>query len=107
MPDLTNTTRHHPEHTTFVECPLVNHDQASDEGKDVILLLPVICLKANRHLIAEQHQEYQDSLLADQKKEEEREKLLSEIRDAEQQEQLRQKQDFIEPQMSQMVVAWC
>lgn len=103
MPDLTNTTRHQPEDTTFVECPLVNHD----EGKDVILLLPVICLKANRHLIAEQDQEYQDSLLADQKKEEEREQLLSEIRDAEQQEQLRQKQDFIEPQMSQTVVAWC
>ena len=52
---------------------------------------PVTSLKASRDLIAEQDKEYQDSLLADQKKEEERrEKLLSEIRDAEQQEQLQQ-----------------
>ena len=71
MPDLTNTTRHHPEDTTFVECPLVNHDQASDEGKDAILLPSETNLKANRDLIAEQDKEYQESLLADQKKEEE------------------------------------
>lgn len=92
MLDLTNTRRHHPEEdTTFPESPLVDHDQASDEGKDVILLPSVTGLKANRDLIDEQDKEYQDSLLADQKKEEERrEKLLSEIRDAEQQEQLRQ-----------------
>ena len=96
MLDLTNTTRHHPEEdTTFPECPLVDHDpdhdQASDEDKDIVLLPSVTSLKANRDLIAEQDKEYQDSLLADQKKEEERrEKLLSEICDAEQQEHLRQ-----------------
>ena len=85
MLDLTKTRRHLPEEdTTFPECPLVDHDQASDEGKDVILLPSVTSLKANRDLIAEQDKEYQDSLLADQKKEEERrEKLLSEIHDAE------------------------
>ena len=70
---------------------MVDHDQASDEGKDVILLSSVTSLKANRDLVAEQDKDYQYSLLADQKKEEERrEKLLSEIRYAEQQEQLRQ-----------------
>ena len=92
MLDLTKTRGHLPEEdTTFPECSLVDHDQASNEGKDVILLPSVTSLKANRDLIAEQDKEYQDSLLADQKKEEERrEKLLSEIRDAEQQEQLRQ-----------------
>ena len=92
MLDLTKTRRHLPEEdTTFPECPFVDHDQASDEGKDVILLPSVTSLKANRDLIAEQDKEFQDTLLADQKKEEERrEKLLSEIRDAEQQEQLRQ-----------------
>ena len=85
MSDLTKTRRHLPEEdTTFPECPLVDHDQTSDEGKDVILLPSVTSLKANRDLIAEQDKEYQDSLLADQKKEEERrEKLLSEIHDAE------------------------
>lgn len=92
MTDLTTTRRHKPEEDrTFPECPLVDHDQASDEGKDVILLTSVTNLKANRDLIAEQNKEYQESLLADQKKEEERsEKLLSKIHDAEQQEQLRQ-----------------
>ena len=92
MLDLTNTTRHHPEEDTpFPECPLVDHDQASDEGKYIVLLPSVTSLKANRDLIAEQDKEYQDSLLADQKKEEKRrEKLLSEICDAEQQEHLRQ-----------------
>ena len=90
MLDLTNTTRHHPEEDpTFPECPFVNHDQASDEGKDVILFPSVTSLKAIRDLVAEQDKEYQNILLADQKKEEERrEKLLSEIRDAEEQEQL-------------------
>lgn len=92
MLDLTNIRRHHPEEdTTFPERPLVDHYQASDECKDVILLSSVTSLKANRDLIAEQNKDYQYSLLADQKKEEERgEKLLSEIRSAEQQEQLRQ-----------------
>ncbi|PFX18413.1 hypothetical protein AWC38_SpisGene17223 [Stylophora pistillata] len=92
MLDLTNIRRHHPEEdTTFPESPMVDQDQASDEGKDVILLSSVTSLKANRDLVAEQDKDYQYSLLADQKKEEERrEKLLSEIGYAEQQEQLRQ-----------------
>lgn len=92
MLDFTNTTRYHPEEDpTFPECRLVDHDQASDGGKDPILLPSETNLKANRDLIAEQDKEYHESLLADQKKEEERrEKLLSEVRDAEQQEQLRQ-----------------
>lgn len=92
MFDLTTTRGHYPvEDTTSLEWPLVVLDQAGDEGKDVIPLPSMTNLKANRDLIAEQDKEYQDSLLADQKKEEERkEKLLSEIRDAEQQEELRQ-----------------
>lgn len=90
--DLTATTRHYPEEdTTFPECPLVVLDETCDEGKDVIPFPLETNLKSNRNLIAQQDKEYQDSLLADQKKEEERkEKLLSEIRKAEQQEELRQ-----------------
>ena len=92
MFDLTTTKGHYPEEDmTSLECPLVALDQASDEGKDVIPLPSMTNLKANRDLIAQQDKDYQDSLLADQKKEEERkEKLLSEIRDVEQQEELQQ-----------------
>lgn len=94
--DLTTTRKHSPEEDTCANvpgCALVDHEQVeiSVEDKDVILLPSVISLKANRDLIAEQDKEYQESLLADQRKEEERkEKLLSEICEAEQQEQLRQ-----------------
>lgn len=90
MLDLTTIRRHYPEEdTTFPESPLVDHDQASDESKDVILLPSVTNLEANGDLMAEQDKKYQDSLLADQNKEEERrEKFLLEIRSAEQQEQL-------------------
>lgn len=90
MLDLTTIRRHYPEEdTTFPESPLVDHDQASDESKHVILLPSVTNLEANGDLMAEQDKKYQDSLLADQNKEEERrEKFLLEIRSAEQQEQL-------------------
>ena len=90
--DLTTTRNHYPdEDMNFLEFPLVSLDQTSDECDDVIVLPSVTNLKANRDLIAEQNKDYEDSLLADQKKEDARkEKLLSEIRKAEQQEQLRQ-----------------